>query len=160
QPLRLLLQAGLFVLALHALAHRALLGLPRAGCRVHERAALAAERAIAGAAIVLPRHGTRRGEGDYEEKKNLQEPSYARTFAHICFAEAFTTSIASGSPLMSASRYAFACFTVMCGGSGGTFGSVTISRTVGRSPASAASQAAPTSSALSTRMPFRPSIAA
>ena len=33
-----------------------------------------------------------------------RDRAHARTFAHICFADAFTTSTASGSPLMSASR--------------------------------------------------------
>src|SRR3954466_15903400 len=82
---------------------------------------------------------------------------HARTLAHICFADAFTISIASGSPLISASRYAFACFIVMCGGNGGTLGSVTISSTTGRVATSARSHAGPTSSGRSTRSPSSPS---
>ena len=50
----------------------------------------------------------------------------------------------------------FASFSVICGGSGGTFGSVYISRITGRSAASASSHAAPILSGSLQKIPFRP----
>ena len=68
-----------------------------------------------------------------------------------------TMSALAGSPCSSARAKPLACSKRMCGGSGGTSGSVTTSRTTGRSAASARSQAGPTSPGASTRMPSRPS---
>jgi len=51
------------------------------------------------------------------------------------------TPLSSGSPFQRVATNALACLRVMCGGKGGTSGSVLNSTTTGRSAASAASQA-------------------
>ena len=66
------------------------------------------------------------------------------------------TPMRSGSPLTIAFAIFFACSTEMCGGSGGTSGSTFTLSTPGRSEASASAQAAPTESAESQKIPFRP----
>src|SRR2546430_13623261 len=73
-----------------------------------------------------------------------------RIFSNICRAAPLITPLSLGSPFISASETFFACCKVMCGGSGGTSGSVFTSSTTGISLASACSQAEPSSCGLST----------
>src|SRR5438477_10018572 len=66
------------------------------------------------------------------------------------------TPLSSGSPFQRVATNDLACLRVMCGGKGGTSGSVLNSTTTGRSVANACSQADATWSGLSTYMPLSP----
>lgn len=71
------------------------------------------------------------------------------------FALFFNTLPSSGSSRIMSMKF-LASLRVMCGGKGGTFGSVYASRTTGRSAVNASSQAAPTRSGSLTKIPFNP----
>src|SRR3954467_1195470 len=73
-----------------------------------------------------------------------------RIFASTCRAAPLITPLSLGSPFISAREKFLACCKVMCGGSGGTSGSVFTSSTTGIWLASAWSQAEPSSCGLST----------
>src|SRR5436305_15069893 len=88
------------------------------------------------------------------------EPHRVRNSASFPRNDFSITPARSGSPLAIACAIFFACSKVMCGGSGGTSGSVFTSSTTGRSAASASSQAPCIASPLSQKMPFRPTSSA
>ena len=73
--------------------------------------------------------------------------------ASFPFSDCFMVLSESGSPCRSAFAIPCACSIRMCGGSGGTSGSVIASSSTGPSAASARSHAGPTWSGLSTRIP-------
>src|SRR5437764_1392566 len=86
----------------------------------------------------------------------LQHTTYFFTAASICFIASLIIAERDGSCSSEVMNF-LACSNVMCGGSGGTSGSVRNETTHGRSAVSAASHAAPMRSGVSQRTPFRPS---
>src|SRR5690606_4668440 len=78
----------------------------------------------------------------------------------ICLRVFLTMRQPCGSPFTSEAVYAFACSKEMCGGSGGTSGSATISSSTGRALLNARSHAGAICSGLSTRIASNPSSSA